>query len=264
MNQETEQANIYTLYADNKPFYVGKTEVLTDDGKIKMTNLGVYYQNRKLYKKVKSAKNFKIRVLVRTSNESKIWFRERLKKHKEYLSKKYKLVNSDKIVGLVSYKYWQGKKRDKNTLKRLEESKYKPIVQYTLDGKFVRQWPSGKHAAKHYKCYVLENGSGSSPIHGATLSLKKKWKNWIWYKASELQTKYGNIPQQLNKLDYNVPPRKLKTVILKCDKKGNVLDTFYTAKRAAKENGGTEYFLKLHLNTGNQYQNFYWKTHDIR
>lgn len=264
MKEMTEEANIFTLYSDNKPFYIGKTTV-TKDGKIKMTYLGTYYANRKLNQKVKAAKNFKIRVVARTSNEAKEWFNEKLRKHQSYLEKKYKLINSKNVFGLNGYGYWTGKKRDKHTLKRLEESKFKPIAQFTRDGKFVREWPSAKHAAKHYRVYRLENGSGGSVIHDALLSKSRVWRDWVWYKISELKEIYnGVVPQQLHKLEYEVPTSRIKTLIVKYNDKNKVVDFYYTADTAAKTVGTTAYFLKQNLNTGNKFNGYIWKTHELR
>lgn len=264
MKQISEEANIYTLYSDNKPFYVGKTQV-TKDGKIHMSYLGSYQLNKKLKKKVKAAKNFKIRVIAKTSSEKKVWFNEKLRKHQSYLEKKYKLVNSKNVFGLNGYGYWTGKKRDKHTLKRLEESKYKPIAQFTLDGKFVREWPSAKHAAKHYRVYTLMNGSGESEIHRALLGKKRIWRDWVWYKISELKEIYnGVVPTQLHKLDYQVPTSRVKFLIVKYNNKHKIVDFYHTTRDAAEAHGTTAYHLKQHLNTGNKFMNYYWKTYELR
>lgn len=264
MKEITEEANIYTLYSDNKPFYIGKTVVTNGDGKIKMGYLNSYHANPKLKKKVKAARNFKIRVLVRTSQEAKVWFNEKLKKHTEYLNKKYNLVNSKNVFGLNGYAYWKGKKKDKHTLKRLEESKYKPIVQFTNDGKFVREWKSAKHAAKHYRVYQLVNGSGASPIHHATSSKRKVWNNFVWYQRTKVIELYGKIPTQLEKLHFDVPSKRIKTLIVKCNSKGRVLDYYYTPKQAAEAHGTTAYFILQNLNKNVKFVNYYWKTDELR
>lgn len=263
MKQITEEANIFTLYSDGKPFYIGKTTVMKD-GKVHMSYLGTYHQNQRLKKKVKAAKNFKVKVLARTSNESKVWFNEKLRKHQSYLEQKYKLVNSKNVFGLNGYGYWTGKKRDKHTLKRLEESKFKPIAQFTRDGKFVREWPSAKHAAKHYRIYNVVDGSGASPIHDSLLSKSRVWRDWVWYKISELKEIYnGSIPQQLHKLEYDVPSKRIKTLIVKYNNRNKVVDFYYTAEIAAKTVGTTAYFLKQNLNTGNKFNGYIWKTDEL-
>jgi len=38
--------------------------------------------------------------------------------------------------------------RDKETMKRIQEAKYKPIKQFTKDGEFVRLWKSATHAGE--------------------------------------------------------------------------------------------------------------------
>jgi group I intron endonuclease len=53
------------------------------------------------------------------------------------------------------------------------KAKSKPVIQYTINGEFVNEWPSGKEAAR-----VL--GFTQPNIHACCINKKKTYKGYMW------------------------------------------------------------------------------------
>ncbi len=235
-----KKTNIYSIYNDNKPIYVGKTNIL-DEGKIVVKRLPAYLNNKKLSTKIKSAKNIKVRILEKPTDEPKIWYNQKIERLKIHKKNNVDLVNNYNVFG-VGEGYWTGRKKDKHTLKRLSESKFKPIVQYGRDGKFIKIWPSGRHVGKHYRDYQVINGSGETPIYDVVNRKIKTYKNSYWFRHDALIKEYGVVPKTLSN-DVLSPPRK-KIVrspdfvnpnsikVFKYSLKGDKIATYNTIKEA--------------------------------
>lgn len=67
----------------------------------------------------------------------------------------------------------RGKKRSKEMIEAQTIKQYKPILQYDLDGNFIREWPSSKEAAIFYNS---NNGDLCNACKGITLT----YKGFIW------------------------------------------------------------------------------------
>jgi hypothetical protein len=200
MNKKTDEKKpkIFGIKKNNEIFYIGKTIQYNDDGKMNKSYSSTYYLNDKIRSRIYRS-NVEFVELIET--EPCCWYDERnnqVHKHHEIGDK---LVNADWMKeGRKSY--WHGLKRDKHTLKRLSESKYKSIVEYDEKGNLKKIWKSTKEAAiVVLKDYRVVNGSGKSELY-SILKYKnpeKRFKhNSYWFKYSELKKWFGQIPKKIN------------------------------------------------------------------
>lgn len=67
----------------------------------------------------------------------------------------------------------RGQKRSRETCRRIGEAKKKPVSQYTLDGKLVGTWASGKEAA-------LATGIGAAHISKVCKNEQKTAGGFLW------------------------------------------------------------------------------------
>ena len=56
-------------------------------------------------------------------------------------------IEKDKRVKRLS-EYWKGNTRSKESIEKSAKSKWKPVLQYTKQGEFVRAWNSAKEASE--------------------------------------------------------------------------------------------------------------------
>lgn len=264
--------NIYTVYSDNKPVYVGKTNVLKDN-KIVLKDLPAYKNNKKLSKKIRTMNNISVRIHFKPQNEPKVWYNEKLKRLSEHKEQKTKLVNSYNVWGLTK-PFWKGKRRDKNTLKRLSESKFKPVLQYDLNGKFVKEWPSGRHVGKYYRDYEVINGAGTTKLYPALAKRISLYHNYYWFYKERVTNTFNGIPRNLPVEFYKPtpPPRKKvvrpegfinsNSIAVGKYKNGKLVAKFNTLKEAAQSLRGVKYpnfILKCCNGTLDQYKGYTWK-----
>jgi hypothetical protein len=101
---------------------------------------------------------------------------------------------------------------------KISKAKQKPVLQYDLEGKFIKEWPSAKH-------YALKNNLISSSA--ITFCLKKKSPsayNSLWiYKPED------NIPPHINPISYNY---NTKTII-QYNLEGNFIKEWNSIDEAA-------------------------------
>lgn len=98
--------------------------------------------------------------------------------------------------------YWKNKKRDANTIAKLNESKFIKIAQYNADGDLVKVWDSIKDVAiKIFKDYKIINGGSKSQIYSLLRNklIDNKFKhNSYWFRVSDLKNDFGELPQKIN------------------------------------------------------------------
>jgi group I intron endonuclease len=101
---------------------------------------------------------------------------------------------------------------------KISKSKQKPVLQYNLEGKFIKEWPSAKH-------YALKNNLISSSA--ITFCLKKKSPsayNSLWvYKTK------NDFPLKINPVVRNYVTKP----IIQYDLKGNFLKEWNSIKEAS-------------------------------
>jgi len=93
--------------------------------------------------------------------------------------------------------FWEGKTRDSHTLQRLSESKYKRVLQYDLNGKFVREWESRKEVATEvFGDYKVVKGGGNTKLYHllSNKNPKKRLKyGSYWFSREE----FNKIPMRI-------------------------------------------------------------------
>lgn len=190
-------AKIYAYKNKGKIIYIGKTININNNGTFTLSTPRISYFNSELGKRVINNVNASVEILEEVEVDN--WFDPKLKKIVEKHKEGAKLLNAQHFLE-GKRGYWEGKKRDNNTIQRLTESKYKRIIQYDKDGNLVKVWNSGKEIGiEVFKDYKLVNGGGESLIYDITrrTTFKNRFvKNSYWIKEEELQTTV--IPKKLN------------------------------------------------------------------
>lgn len=192
---------IIGIKADNKLVYVGKTHKTNNKGEVIKSNIGSIYQNSKLNKLV-VGKDKNVEVVDLQNTNFLTWYYDRNKQaHEQYKNGEVNLVN-DPFILEGKNGFWEGKKRDKHTLKRLSESKHKRVVCYKKNGEIKKIYSSAKDIAKNViGDYKVENGSGCSKIYTMmqhkTIKHRKYNDNYFFYEK-ELKEHFSCIPKKLN------------------------------------------------------------------
>lgn len=104
-----------------------------------------------------------------SESQKKIWTDER----KEHFSKMFKGREAP----------WKKEKHSKEYIEKRMSKIRKPIIQYDLEGNFIKEWESAKSAER-------DGGYHSDRVSWAARGILKKYRNFIWkYKiVGELQT----------------------------------------------------------------------------
>lgn len=92
------------------------------------------------------------------------------------------------------------------------------ILQYDLDGNFMKEWSSQAAAEREY-------GMAQGTIHKVLIGEQKTAFGYQWVEKTS-----DDFPKQ-------IAARPRKTVILQCDKEGNVIKEWPSANAAEKELG---------------------------
>jgi hypothetical protein len=150
-----------------------------------------------------------------------------------------------KVFNMLKNKrgYWQGKKRDEKTLKRLSESKYKSFVQYDINGNLIKIWKSGKEIGTQiFKDYKIVNGGSRTKIYKICenkLIVNRLKYNSYWFKSEELIDKFNEIPEKIN-VEFNKrksrsKPTKINRYSVECYdmKSGELITTYLNTDEAA-------------------------------
>ncbi len=122
--------------------------------------------------------------------------------------------------------YLTGKPKSESHRKKLSESitgtkvpkKWKPILQYSLEGVFIKEWPSVSEAQEAYN---------TKHVGACATGKRNHAGGFIWrYKTSD------NIPQTIE-----VPKPKGNREIAQVDESGNIIRKFSTIREASKALG---------------------------
>lgn len=195
--ENKKTAKIYAYKNKGKIIYIGKTININNSGTFTLSTPRISYFNSELGKRVINNVNASVEVLEEVEVDN--WFDPKLKKIVEKHKEGAKLLNAQHFLE-GKRGYWEGKKRDNNTIQKLGESKYKRIIQYDKNGNLVKVWNSGKEiGVEVFKDYKLSNGGGDSVIYDITkrVIFKNRFvKNSYWIKEEELRTTV--IPKKIN------------------------------------------------------------------
>lgn len=262
----TNDVTIYGVKNDKKIHYIGKTS-RNRGRKITKSDATQQYVNQRIRNVFLENPTTEV-VSLKEVPETE-WYDEKLHevvaKHKD----NHPLLNAQWMLE-GKRGYWEGKKRDKHTLHRLSESKFKKVIQYDENGNFVKIWDSAKEIANTiFNDYVVVRGSASSTIYRLldNSNLKNKFdKNSYWFRYEELLKKYGGIPAKLNFSEINelrIAHRKAKYVkpkfsrvytVFKCDPYFNLITRYKDAEDAARKNRLTPHSIRRLCKSGRIYK----------
>lgn len=191
---------------DGNVIYVGKTEN-GKPTKLTKSNVSYGYSNKS---KIHNVKYDELEI-VQTLDNNENWFNVKLnyiqkfKDDNKLLNANY-LINNKKVNEKIEGGWWRGKIKDKHTINRLSESKFKEIVSYNEKGENPIIYNSIKQAAiEVFGDYKVINGSACSKLYGLLRnSIKNRFSNnRYWYYKDEIIEKHGGI---INKI---IVPRKM-------------------------------------------------------
>jgi hypothetical protein len=199
MEIQPNKVNIYGVKNGENFNYIGKTvRTASDEGKLKHSDVHYRYTNEKINNLFGDNTNITVIKVV----DEEIWYNEKLHEVVEFYNKKHPLVNAQWMCE-GKRGYWEGKVKDKYTIRRLSESKFKRVFQYDSRGKFYKSWRSGKAAATMvFKDYHVFKGSACSKLYGVldASTLKGKFRHgYYWFKEEEIKRLYPKeIPMQID------------------------------------------------------------------
>lgn len=198
-----KKALIYGVKSKDNLHYIGKTNKNVNvNGEIKKYKIQVQYNNPPLRDIFQNYENITIEPITLISEEN--WYPEKLKEVVKQALNKQPLLNAQWMIE-GKRGYWDGKKRDENTLLMLSQSKYKQYAQYDKSGNLVKIWKSGKDVAINvFNDYKIVNGSANSSIYRLTKNslIQNRFKhNSYWFQLKELIIHFNGIPQKLNILN---------------------------------------------------------------
>jgi hypothetical protein len=243
---------IYGIKKDNLFYYIGKTSRPNrrTNKDLKVSDATYQYRNDNIRNVIVKDPN-KIEIVGLSDVTADVWYDEKLHEVVAKHNENHPLLNADWMKE-GKRGFWEGKKRDKHTLHRLSESKFKKIVQYDVDGKFVKIWDSGKDIGIHvFHDYRVNKGSAESDIYRiiTNQTIQKRFaKDSYWFKYDELVQNYGGIPVRINIIELFMEQKKIKRVartqnprkvfntytVILCDKYLNRIKKFGDAEEAAK------------------------------
>ena len=214
--QPLNKVNIYGVKNGENFNYIGKTvRIAKEDGNLKHSDIHYQYTNEK----IKNLFNDETNVTVIKVVDEDVWYNEKLHEVVEFYNKKHPLVNAQWMCE-GKRGYWEGKVKDKYTITRLSESKFKRVFQYDSYGKLYKVWRSGKAAATMvFKDYRIFKGSACSELYSVLRrsTLKGKFSHgYYWFREEDIKILYPKeIPMQIYLYEIDLEQHKKRSVIRK-------------------------------------------------
>lgn len=182
---------IYGVKNNDSYHYIGKTgKNINEDGTKNKSKVTRQYSNDEVKHILKD--NNVVVVPLETVN-NKNWYRKKLIKVVEKYKEGNPLLNASWMLN-GNRGYWQGLKRDENTLKRLSESKFKEVMEFDKDGNLKNIWKSAKEPAiKVFNDYRIVNGSANTKLYSilGSNTLKSKFAlGSYWLYKNEIKDEY--------------------------------------------------------------------------
>lgn len=189
---------IYGIKSGDTFHYIGKTNnTLNTRGNINKSNISMLYLYDKFRNIFENEKDIEI-VPIKTAGDT--WYDEKLNEVVKKYSQNHPLINAQWMLE-GKRGFWNGKKRDANTLKKLSESKYVRVAQYNAEGYLIKIWNSCKDAAINvFNDYHVVNGSSDSAIYNILDSNKIQTRfshDSYWFKEKELIKYFNSIPKKI-------------------------------------------------------------------
>lgn len=168
-------------------------------------------------------------------------YKKRFYRHSEEAKRKISIANKGKVISKESIEKMRkiklGKINNNRKKKTIEERKKRvisrkrerPILQYDLNGNFIREWESVCEAGKFYGlCY------GASAIKVACDNPNRTCKGFKW-KYKETNEERENVEVVSAKRSYEVKhPRKGNMRIEQYDKDMNLINVYDSVRNAAR------------------------------
>ena len=254
------KVNIYGVKNGENFNYIGKTNrIAKDNGTMNNSDVHYRYTNDKINDIFIDNTNVEV---IKVVNED-IWYSEKLKEVVEFYNKKHPLVNAQWMCE-GKKGYWDGKIKDKYTITRLSESKFKKVYQYDDKGDLVKVWRSGKAAATMvFKDYHIFKGSACSELYSVLRrsTLKNKFSHgYYWFREEDLKIMYNPlpIPKHIYLYGIDLEQHKKRSAIRKktlmenimksCVKhynvEGNLINTYRSTAHAAYMLKTTQYIIQ--------------------
>jgi hypothetical protein len=212
----TNKVNIYGVKNGENFHYIGKTvRTAKEDGMLKNSDVHYQYTNEKIKNLFSDNTNVSVIKVV----DEDVWYNEKLHEVVEFYNKQHPLVNA-RWMCEGKRGYWEGKVKDKYTITRLSESKFKRVFQYDPRGKLYKVWRSGKAAATMiFKDYRVIKGAGVTILYnylGAKLLKNKFSHGYYWFWEQDIKILYPKeIPMQLDLKKIDLEQHKKRSAIRK-------------------------------------------------
>lgn len=250
-----KDVNIYQIKLNDKIYYIGKTNRNDKNGNIRRSMLTYGYTNKKIIDLFNN-KDIKIEKIVDINHE--YWFDRKLSEVVKSHKAEHPLLNAQWMLdGKRSISYWEGRKRDSHTIKRLSESKFKQIAQYDINGNLIKVWDSVKESAICFVGdYTVDEETKACKTKLYNLLRNKKVNNRLlldcyWFLKEELISKYGNVPEFINipeiknaysrtlsdKLSNRKYKYKTKYTVIQYDNDGNIINSYLNVLECANSLG---------------------------
>ena len=210
------KVNIYGIKNGENFHYIGKTVRTANEGMLKNSDVHYRYTSDKINDLFNNNTNVSVIKVV----DEDVWYSEKLHEVVEFYNKKHPLVNAQWMCE-GKRGYWEGKVKDKHTITRLSESKFKKVYQYDEKGDLVKIWRSGKAAATMvFKDYQVVKGSAVSAIYDMLRSktLKNKFRlGYYWFREEDLKKMYdpNPIPRHIYLYGIDLEQHKKRSILRK-------------------------------------------------
>lgn len=258
MEIQPNKVNIYGIKTGENFHYIGKTRrTAKENGTMNNSDVHYRYTNEKINDLFSDNTNVTVIKVV----DEDVWYSEKLHEVVEFYNKQHPLVNAQWMCE-GKRGYWEGKIKDKYTITRLSESKFKRVYQYDDKGDLVKIWRSGKAAATIvFKDYCVIKGGAVSELYSILRSkgLKNKFRHgYYWFREEDLKAMYNPnpIPRHIYLYGINLEQHKKRSIarkhtivenirkysIIHSDTEGHVIFKYKNTAHAA-------YMLKTNLTT---------------
>lgn len=155
--------------------------------------------------------------------------------------------NKRRINSLGENNPFYGKKHSQISIKRMSDSKVKPIYQFSLNGKFIKEWNSVSDIGK-------VEGYSRNAIYQCCNHKSQKHKGYIWIYKEEAEKEDFDINNYLPKPYFNN-----NKAISQCDLDGNVVKEWGSISSASRElNLNKQRIIMCCKGEISTYKNFIW------
>lgn len=219
MENQIIRGIIYKYTSPSNKVYIGQTVNEKDRRRKFLNKENVSYSGPKINKAIEKygAENFKYEVIFAIESYNKDEIIKILNEKEKYFIKLFDSIDN-------GYNLSEGGRTNNFISEESKQSRInkiqKPILQYNLEGEFIREWKSSKEAAN-----TLNISSGN--ICQVLKKVRYQSNGYIFiYKT-------GEIPQKIQ----ITPTKQQKKIILQLKQDGTIVKEFPSIQDAAREAG---------------------------